>query len=167
MFKNSSSRSTAHSDSLRLRSSHAVPSHTQYTTPWPSSASHWHPLCCPCSPLQDDLYISQVQQGGGNILLHIMGDFASQVFASSLQNNPLPLEEVEHYVVRVGQEEAATPPQTTPAGDGEGQSRGGSADEQSGGVGVSSEAASGPPPVATEVRVCDAVQVVMLVHVVT
>ena len=96
-----------------------------------------------------------------------MGDFASQVFASSLQNNPLPLEEVEHYVVRVGQEEAATAPQTAPAGDGEGQSHGGSTDKQSGEVDVSSGGASGAPPVATEVRVHDAVQVVMLVHVVT
>ena len=112
-------------------------------------------LCCPPPPLlQDDLYINQMQQGAGNPLLHLMGDFASQVFASSLQSNPLPLEEVQQYIVRVGQPEAAAASQTASTGEGEVKAEGDSTNEQlgcgGGGVGVSSGAEC-EPPVAVQV----------------
>lgn len=95
-----------------------------------------------------------MQQGGGNPLLHLMGDFASQVFASSLQNNPLPPEEVEPYVVRVSREDAAPTPQTASSGEGAGKAGGGSTDEQSGKEGAVSSGGVIEPSVAAEVRAC-------------
>ena len=103
--------------------------------------------------LQDDLYIHQMQHGAGNPLMHIMGDFASQVFSSALQNNPLPFEEIQQYVVMMGEDGLSTPQRAAPSGEGAGGTEGGSRDGQLGGGVPGShdvEATSSQPPVTSE-----------------